>query len=91
MQIEYEIDKLKKLLEIKKNDLVNNNVSLMELKKIEALEKLFNNERCFFNITFDVAINILQFLGIEDSDLLPTYKKLISYDLLKSEIKFIEK
>ena len=85
MQIEYEIDKLKKLLEIKKNDLVNNNVSLMELKK------LFNNERCFFNITFDVAINILQFLGIEDSDLLPTYKKLISYDLLKSEIKFIEK
>ena len=88
MNEKLKIDEMKELLNKKKLDLIENNASDDELKKIEVLENLFNNDRCFFNIQFDTAINILRFLGITESELLETYKKLTDYELIKGSIKF---
>lgn len=91
MNEKLKIDEIKQLLNKKKLTLLENNASEEDLKKIEVLENLFNNDRCFFNIQFDSAINILRFLGISESNLLETYKELTDYELVKGNIKFKQK
>ena len=69
------IEKLKIMLEKKAKE---NNPN--DVKKIELISSLFNNENCFFDIDMKLAIDILYFLGIEKEKLLETY-----YELLKPE------
>lgn len=88
MNENYEIDKLKMFLQTKKEYLFKNNMmSNEELQKIEMLEKLFNNDRCFFHIKFESAIGILRYLGINNNDLLNTYKRLIEPRLVRGNVK----
>ena len=89
MEEKLEIDKLKVLLQQKKDYILKNEgANTDDLKKVETLENLFNNDRCFFYIKFDSAINILRFLGISENQLLETYKNLTSYELIKGNVKF---
>lgn len=83
----YKIDMLKQILREKK-ELLNENSDLMERKKIMELEKLFNNDRCFFHISFDTAINILRFLDIPEESILETYKELTAPELIKGSFQF---
>ncbi len=87
MQKDYKIDMLKTILSDKKKSL-NNNTDQKEIMKIFELEKLFNNDRCFFYISFETAINILQFLDIPNDLILDTYKQLTDPKLIKGDIKF---
>lgn len=87
MQTNYKIDTLKQILQDKKQ-LLNVKDNQMEMKKVLELEKLFNNDRCFFNISIEAAINILHFLGIPDESILETYKQLTDPKLIQGNIKF---
>lgn len=89
MNTNFKIDELKILLENKKNNLIkNNNGTIEDFTRIQALEKLFNNDRCFFNISFETAINILKYIGVEESKIIDTYNSLTSYEIIKGEVKF---
>ena len=90
MKIEETFDYLKKLLSIKKEKLIAIN-DIKGLQKVECLENLFNNQRCFLNLQYDVSINILKFLEIEDNKILSTYKTLISPELFNCKIVFKNK
>ena len=73
----------------KKLEVYNVKDNIQDREKIYALEDLFNNDMCFFNLKFEIAISILKFLGIEDKDLISTYNKLVDPSLIisKNEIK----
>lgn len=82
MEEQLEIEKLKKLLEKKKIEVYAEKDNIKDREKLYALENLFNNNTCFFNIKFEVAISILKFLGIKDNELINTYNKLIDPNLI---------
>ena len=88
MKEKLEIDNLKELLQKKKLEVYNEKNNIEDREKIYALENLFNNDRCFFKIKFEIAIKILKYLGVNDGELLNVYNRLIDPDLLKSNIQF---
>ena len=82
MDEQLEIETLKKLLDKKKLEVYSNKDNILDREKIYALEKLFNNNTCFFNIKFEVAISILKFLGINDNEIMDTYRRLVDPSLI---------
>ena len=79
---------------IEKSDL-NPEEKMQQLRKIKNLQKALEDDQCFFKIDIDTAISILYYLGIEKSELMNYYKKLIApsqykvskglYDLIDEE------
>ena len=88
MKEKLEIDNLKELLQKKKIEVYGKKDNIEDREKIYAIENLLNNDRAFFKIKFEVAINILKYLGVNDADLLNVYNRLVDPNLLKSDIKF---
>ncbi len=76
---------LVKLLNLKKE---NTNLTEIEKEKIKNLEYLLKDENLFFEIDFETAIGILEFLGIKEDIILDYYFSLISPSNFKKEDDF---
>ena len=72
-------EKLLELLEEKKKQQLTEE----DQKKVEFLDKLFKDEGCFFKLDFDVSLNILEYLGIDEETARTMYFDLISPEMFK--------
>ncbi len=68
------LQELRKLLVAKKKNIVSEE----EKKKIKVVENLLKREDVFFNIKIDLALGILNFLGIPEDKMKEYYTDLIS-------------
>lgn len=66
---------LKLLFEQKKKNI---NLSEVDNEKIKNLEYLLKNEDLFFNIDFQTAYGILEFLGVNENEIIDYYFELIA-------------
>ena len=55
-------------------------------KKLELIEKICKNEKCFFEMKAATSIAILKFLGIPENEVLDYYFKLISIEEFKKQM-----
>lgn len=54
--------------------------------KLDILDEVLANDNCFFDMSMETAISILNFLGVEENKILDTYYELINPKNYKSEI-----
>lgn len=80
---------VKNQLELKKNA-VKEETNQELHQKIQAIEEMLNNRRCFFDINRSLAIKILLFLDFDESTAESLYNQLTDYDLFKGNFEFIE-
>ena len=73
-------EKILELLEEKKKQQLTEE----EQKKVEFLDKLFKDKGCFFKLDYEVSLNILEFLGIEENEANAIYFDLISPEVYKA-------
>ena len=57
-------------------------------RKINAIEKMLTNERCFFEIQRGVAMEILSFLGFTDEQATNLYDELTDINNFKGDFTF---
>lgn len=81
------IELVKKQLAIKEEQCKHCSDPIIK-KKIECIRNMLNNERCFFNINIDVAIEVLSFLGFDDETAFELYDKLTDYEIFKGNFEF---
>lgn len=70
------IDDIRKLAAIKSESIINNDE---DYKKINLVNNLLKDDKCFFNIPIEIAIPILLYLGVKEENVKDVYFELISY------------
>ena len=70
------------LLNLKKDNIT----TVDEEKKYLVVEKLLKDKGCFFKINIETAIGILDFLGVNENEILNFYSELISPSNYKKNI-----
>lgn len=71
------IDEIRKMAQQKKAELIQQDESL---DKINATLEFLEDDDCFFQISGKLAIPVLQYLGIEEKDVMDVYLHLLSFD-----------
>lgn len=82
------IERVRKQLQKKKEACLNSCDTLTN-NRLDFIERMLNNERCFFEINRSVAIEILSFLEFSDAEIFELYDELIDFNLFKGNFDFI--
>lgn len=69
------IEKLRKITKIL---LKNKTITVDYRKRLELINKLLDDDTCFFKIDIETAYNIIRDLGFTEEESFDIYKKLIS-------------
>ena len=68
-------NKLNDLIKIKSQNIKSD----LEKEKLDLILELIKEKDCFFKMSLETAIGILEFLDVKDNDILSFYQELISY------------
>ncbi len=75
-----------RLLAKSKRDKINKENQVEIESKLDILDEVLANDNCFFDMSMETAISILDFLGVEENKILDTYYELINPINYNSEI-----
>ena len=78
-----DISYVQSLVEQKKQSLCTEE----DLKKISAIEAFLLDRRAFVKVNRLVGLNILEYLGVPESDVDKLYEELIDYNNIKGELE----
>lgn len=74
--------RVKKKFELKKEKNIDVE-DAMTRARIEFIENMLNNERCFFELQKSTALEILSFLGFNDDESFELYDQLTDYEVFR--------
>lgn len=76
------MDKVKELIIRKEQNIKNEE----ELEKLNLIKDIIKNEDCFFNMDLETTIGILEFLGVQENEMLNFYHELTSITEYKNNV-----
>lgn len=81
-----------KAYNVRKKIISDNNLDLIKkqefLKKLDNLDIVFKDEKCFLHMDFETAISVLAFLEIPEEEILEVYNSLITLNALNKEQQY---
>lgn len=69
---------LEKLRQLNENKIVLNEDDKKELKRQKEIQKMLEDDKCFFKMNIEQSYNVLRDLGIEEGALRAIYLELIN-------------